>query len=234
MPRISSSVCATAVALLVAGCQPWPPFEFELRENFERNYAAFVTVAEKLEASDYQSLSWPDRFWEEDSEVLFQPATFPETLWATALERQDDAQVVGHTLIETDAGWLPLMKQTGALGVSRGDGGTVSFLLRVAYDDVRTTLIAYQRSRTRGAKLRTCDPAFRDLDCGRCKLGLSGDWYVLYAWRPVDLLEPQHGGDVDQLGIDDDEIWRRLDACYAIGDEAMGYEGDPIRGNGDA
>ena len=220
--------------IVASGCQPWPPFEKEIRQNFEVNRAAFDRLASKFDEADQRNISRNVFLWMADGELFFRVQT-PERHRVQMLQSEflDGNEILRNVLITDDAEWSILMNQAGVLSLTSGNNDLIAFALGGQKDESRITFIAYHRSHTSKAKLVLCESAFEELDCGRCKLNLPDDWYVFYTWWPTADVISRHGEAVtEELWNDEDAYLDALtsshDKCSRIGDKVIGYQDDPF------
>ena len=215
MPVIRTTLSILLLTLL-SGCEQWPPYEDELRENFTNNREAFDTLRTKIQGTEYIHLSMTG---------IYGIPRFNDSKHVVADMQGEDH--IEQEIIENDPEWDDLFLAANVFAVAQHENVVTLRFIGALENKKRTTHAEYVCGVEQGESRKPCLPEHEKLRCGLCSVDLEDGWFIEYWWSPEEVVP----GGLDLLTNDEipeEEYWELFDQnlkqCRIDGYKAIGYD----------
>ena len=202
-----SQICIAVLSLFaLASCSKWPPNEKEFVEHFAENRSGIEALEIKLGESGYEGVS----------------RSFAGTVLGRWYEGEPNGvQTSREEVPSDDEEWSSLFDQVGIDSIQSRNGNGV---LLPAGTYVRGREYESYASYVHGSdvqdSMHECRKEYESAACGRCRVRLDADWWLVYGWWPTDLGEAEFEAWAENKIADDEYYaqWEQLlTRCFIDG-----------------
>ena len=214
--EIRRIIILASFSLAVSGCDQWPPYQNELRENFTNNREAFDTLKTKIQGTEYIHVSMTG---------IYGIPRFDDSTYVVANTQGEE--YIEQEIIEDDPEWNDLFLAANVFAVAQHEDVVSLRFVGPLEDDKRTTFAEYVYDAAGRESRKTCLPEYEDLRCGLCAVDLADNWYIDYWWSPEELVLGGYDRVLDDEMTNEqyrETFDRNLEQCRFDGYTAIGYD----------